>query len=203
MKWFKSREEKNKDLVKEAKRQITLAAKPSSSNEAFAQAKEMVGMFNSMQQNRPEPVASGDFLKNMLEFEKVKSTMQIVNDTNMAKIREKIESEYQDSDDGINPDMIMQILGGFMNQKKPQEADPFSPEARIPTGFPQEPSGAVGEVLPQTVETPLPELSAIERNAVNLAVKKIPKTAKLAFRTLSADKKEAVMNALLDKIEEN
>jgi hypothetical protein len=185
---FWNRESKDEKIAKAVTKALNNKT-PTRVDQDFARTKEIINMVNSLHQN--QPTQSGDFMGKMLEFEKIKTSMNELESARIDKIREQIEQEYDDSDGGLKPEQIFNMLPGLM-QKKDPEPRVITP-AQVIT-FPE---------VPKEERPPLPDLTSMEQKAVSMAVKKIPKIAKTAFKSMSEDKKDAVLNAMMDGIEKD
>ena len=179
-------------------------AVPSKSDADFARTKEIIHMVNSMSRANPQQDMSG-FFQQLMSFEKMKQGIIDIENSKLDKLAEEIE-QAQGSEDGTDEilNTLLQSIGGLKAETK-QQSSPFSAN---PHEFGRNPVEPVQQASPQPpLEAPLefkdlPELDAIERAAVNAAAKKIPKAAAKAFSKKDELKKQAIVNAILDKIED-
>jgi hypothetical protein len=194
LKFWKSNDEK----IKEAVQKITRAKPINAQDLDLARLEKMSMMVQRMQGQQQPQGGSNNFMNQMMQFEQFKSGMLEIENAKIDKLREQFESEAGDSDGGLNPDQIMNILGGVMQPQEP----PKDAMGRVVTPPPPMQVITFPEKTETIIEKPLPELNALERNAVNTVVKKIPKTAKTLFKTLSEEKKDAILSGILDGIEQ-
>ena len=204
MNWFKSKKEKIDEAVKKA----LATARPTRVDSDFARTQEIIKMVNSLQQNRPQ-TDMNNFFGQMMEFEKMKQGVVEVENNKLDMLRQQIEQEGADSDGDFKMEDILGMIQGVQGENKPTNSNLNAPTMSFPNPHQETREVPKGNLPPPDVRyseppmdfKPLAELNPIEASIVDKAIKKIPKTAKVAFKALSPEKQEAVIQRMADSME--
>ena len=204
---FKSRDDKIKEIV-----QSVTKGKPITTQDAdLARLDKMSQMVQRMQGNQPSQNNPNQFFQQMIQFEQFKNGMVDMENNKLDQLREQIEQEGESGEDFKMSD-VLGLIQGVQGENKPTNStsntsfpqtmkfpEPHQETREVPAG--NMPPPQVRYTEPPLEIKPLVDLTPIEASFVDKAIKKIPKTAKMAFKALSEEKKDAVIQRMADGME--